>query len=113
MRDNSCATTCRAGMEKGIVLNKDYYLDIHSLMKYPLSRHDAKLYSKQVNLPLPTKKQLQLLADNIEMVTESLLRAGLGDYLFIGNLVQECWTRRASEQNSETERRRVVFIVPV
>ena len=113
LRDNSTANICRIGEEKGIILDEKYYLDTTSLIKYPLNLQDAKRYSKQLNMLLPTKKQLQLLADNIAIVIESLRQIGYRDYMFIDNLFQECWTRRNSSCLKKDERRRVFFIMPV
>lgn len=113
LRDNSTASTCRTGQEKGIILDDKYYLDTTSLIKYPLNLQDAKRYSKQLNMLLPTKKQLQLLADNITIVIESLRQIGYHDYMFIDNLFQECWTRRNVSNLNKDERRRVFFIMPV
>ena len=113
LRDNSTVATCRNGLQKGIMLNDKYYLDTASLIKCPLSLQDAKQSSKQVKIPLPTKRQLQMLADNLEIVIEKLRFLGYGDYLFLGNLLQECWSRRSLKQNFTGERRRVFFIAPI
>ena len=113
LRDNSAASTCRTGQEKGIILDEKHYLDTTSLVKYPLNLQDAKRYSKQQNMLLPTKKQLQLLADNIAVVIDRLRQIGYHDYLLTDNLLQECWTRRNVSNLNKNERRRVFFIMPV
>ena len=113
LRDNSTASTCRTGQEKGIILDEKHYLDTTSLVKYPLNLQDAKRYSKQQNMLFPTKKQLQLLADNIAIVIARLRQIGYHDYLLADNLLQECWTRCNVSNLNKNERRRVFFIMPV
>jgi hypothetical protein len=61
LRDNSTASTCRTGQEKGIILDEKHYLDTTSLVKYPLNLQDAKRYSKQQNMLFPTKNNCNCL----------------------------------------------------
>ncbi len=111
MRDNSSMSLSRAGQEIGIALNKDYYMDIDSLLTTPISHQEAKLYGKQLKMNLPNKKMLRLLAKNQNIINNSLLSIGRGDCLILGDVCKVFWASRSDEP--ETDRRRVIFIRPV
>ena len=111
MRDNRHAAFSRAGQEIGIILSSDYYVDIVSLLSTPISHKEAKQYSKQLKLNLPSKKMLRLLADNQDIVNNSLLSIGRGDCLILGNVNDDFWTSRSNLP--ETDRRKVLFIRPI
>lgn len=113
MRNNQCSALCRGGQEKGIVLNDKYYLHIDSLFTARLSRPEAQKYGKMLKFPLPTQKQIMLLADNIEKINGSLRQVGLGDCMLFGDMLHEFWTRRAAVNQPDDERRRVIFILPI
>ena len=89
MRNNQCSALCRGGQEKGIVLNDKYYLHIDSLFTARLSRPEAQKYGKMLKFPLPTKKQIMLLADNVEKINGSLRQVGLGDCMLFGDMLRE------------------------
>lgn len=111
MRNNRFDACSRLGQEVGIVLNKDYYLDTTSFLSTPISMEEAKRYSKILKLNLPTKKLLKLLAANQEIVNNSLIAAGKGNYLLLGDVFKAFWTTRANCKT--TEKRRVLFIKPI
>jgi hypothetical protein len=111
LRDSRCATLSRAGQEIGITLNSEYYVDIDSLLTTPVSHEEAKQYGKQLKLNLPHKKMLRLLAENQNVVNNSLLAIGRGDCLFLGDVTQGFWTSRSN--NPKSDRRKVLFIKQV
>ena len=111
MRDKRCQASSPAGQEVGIVLNKDYYVDIASILTTPVSHEDAKKYGRQLKLNLPSKKLIRILADNQETVNNSLLSIGRGDCLLLGEITGQFWIQRSN--NAVSDKRNVIFIVPV
>ena len=111
MRDKHCAALSRAGQEIGIALNSEYYMDIDSLLTTPVSHDEAKQYGKQLKLNLPNKKLMRLLAENQNVVNNSLLAIGRGDCLILGDVTQGFWTSRSN--NPKSDRRKVLFIKSV
>lgn len=98
----------RSGQEIGILLNENYYLDIASLLKTPVSYEEARQYSKREKFNLPDKKLMKLLVDNLDVINNSLIIAGRGDCLLFGDITKSFWTQRAVKK--ESERRGVLFI---
>lgn len=111
MRNNSYAALSHSGQEIGIVLNDDYYMDIDSLLTTPVSHREAKQYSKQLKLNLPSKKMLRLLSDKRDVINNSLLSIGRGDCLILGNISDDFWTSRSNLPDKD--KRKVLFIRPV
>lgn len=112
MRDNNnSAENPRIGA-KGIVISQDFYVDIDSMLKTPVSREEALSYRQRLQMMLPTKKQLNLIFQNIEKVNQSLHILGRGDYMLFQNMHQDFWTVR-NDRKEEKERRRVLLVVPL
>ena len=111
MRDEHCAALSRSGQEIGIALNSKYYVDIDSLLTTPVSHDEAKQYGKQLKLNLPNKKLMRLLAENQNIVNNSLLAIGRGDCLILGDVTKDFWTSKSNLP--KTDRRKVLFIKPV
>ena len=98
---------------KGIFVNEEYYLDIDSILKTPVSKKEAQVYGRQMNMMLPTKKQMRLIEQNLEIINNSLLSIGRGDCLLLGAVVKDFWTRYAKTADSGIERRSVLFLVQI
>lgn len=111
MRDNHCESSSHCGQEIGIVLNKDYYVDIASILTTPVSHAEAIRYGKLLQVSLPNKKMMRLLADNVEIVNNSLLAIGRRDCLILGDVCKKFWTSHSDCE--KTDRRGVIFIRPV
>lgn len=97
---------------KGIVLNQNFYVDLDSMIKSPVSKKEALLYGRKMNILLPTKKQMQIISRNINVINESLLGIGRGDCLLFDNIHKDFWTRCGNQANND-ERRRVLFVAPL
>jgi hypothetical protein len=113
LRNNRCSAHCCRGQEKGIVVSDKYYLHLDSLLTVPISKSEARDYGKRMKFPLPTKKQMQLLADNLERINMSLIQIGRGDCLLFKDTLETFWTSRESVKRPPDERRGVVFILPI
>lgn len=97
---------------KGIVLNQKFYVDLDSMIKTPISKEEALIYSRKMNILLPTERQMNVIRRNINVINTSLLGIGRGDcLLFDDHIHDEFWTRCSEEVGSE--RRRVLFIAPI
>ncbi len=73
-RDNQFSAMQPNLRAKGIFVNEEYYLDIDSILKTPVSKKEAQVYGRQMNMMLPTKKQMRLIEQNLEIINNSLLR---------------------------------------
>ena len=112
LRNNQCSAVQTAVKTKGILISEEYYLDIDSLLKTPVTKAEALSYGKRLKLRLPTKKQILLLENQAEKVNNSLLSIGRGDCLLLGNILNNFWTL-CDNVSSSSERRGVLFLVPV
>jgi hypothetical protein len=98
---------------KGIILNQKFYVDLDSMIKTPISKEEALIYSRKMNILLPTERQMNVIRRNINIINESLLGIGRGDcLLFDDHIRNEFWTR-CGNQTADGERRRVLFIAPI
>lgn len=113
LRNNQCSPTPAQIPTKGILVDDAYYLDIDSILKTPISKKEAVFYGKQMKMLLPTKKQMQKLEQNLETINNSLLSIGRGDCMLFGTLRKEFWTRCDKPADITTERRGVLFLVPI
>ena len=111
MRDSHCPGLSRCGNEIGITINNEYYVDIDSLLNTPVSHEEAKQYGKQLKLKLPNKKMIRLLAENQDIINNSLLAIGRRDCLILGDVAKDFWTSKSNLP--KTDRRKVLFIKPV
>lgn len=112
MRDNNYPMEKALAAAKGIVISRNYYMDIDSMMKTPVSREEALSYGQKLQMNLPTKRQLDLITKNMEKISQSLHAIGRGDYMLFYDMQQDFWTASDDKKN-EKERRRVVFIAPL
>lgn len=113
LRNNQCSAAPAQIPTKGILVDKAHYLDIDSMLKTPISKKEAVVYGKQMKMLLPTKKQMQELEQNLETINNSLLSIGRGDCMLLGTLREMFWTRCAKPTDTATERRGVLFLVPI
>jgi len=113
LRNNQCSPTPALVPTKGILVDEAYYLDIDSILKTPVSKKEAVFYGKQLNMLLPTKRQMRKLEQNLETINNSLLSIGRGDCMLFGTLRKAFWTRCDKPVNTATERRGVLFLVPI
>ena len=109
LKNNELSHSSRNGFEKGILLNKRFYLDLDSLLRYPVTLETALAFSEKLKHALPTSKQLAMLERHIEKVNMQLLECDRGDCLVTGTLSKEYWVRGVESD----ERRRMLFILPV
>ncbi len=109
LKNNELSTSSRNGLEKGILLNKRFYLDLESLLRYPVTLETALAFSEKLKHALPTCKQLEMLERHLEKVNMQLLACDRGDCLVTGNLSKEYWVRGMESG----ERRRMLFILPM
>ncbi|MEE6206807.1 MAG: hypothetical protein VZR95_01985 [Alphaproteobacteria bacterium] len=109
LKNNELSTSSRNGLEKGILLNKRFYLDLESLLRYPVTLETALAFSEKLKHALPTCKQLEMLERHLEKVNMQLLACDRGDCLVTGNLSKEYWVRGMESG----ERRRMLFILPI
>lgn len=112
MRDNNYPMQKDLATAKGIVISRNYYMDIDSMVKTPVSREEALSYGQKLQMNLPTKRQLDLITKNMEKINQSLHAIGRGDYMLFYDMQQDFWTVSDDKKN-EKERRRVVFIAPL
>ena len=96
----------------GVVVDDKYYLDLHCSLRASVSKEEAENYSKRCKLLLPTEKQLEILAANIENVNHNLRLLGQQDYLLPANLKESFWFRGQQNKNADL-RRKVLFIIPI
>ena len=113
LRNHQCTAVNTEECVKGILVSPEYYLDIDSLLKTPVSKKEALLYGHRLNMVLPTKKQMRLIEANLETINNSLLRIGRGDCLLLGAILTQFWTRFERVETSPQERRGVLFLAPV
>lgn len=113
LRNNQCSPTPAQIPTKGILVDDAYYLDIDSLIKTPVSKSEAMSYGKQLKMLLPTQKQMRKLEQNLETINNSLLSIGRGDCMLFGTLRKAFWTRCDKPVDAATERRGVLFLVPI
>lgn len=113
LRNNRCSPIKTATCVKGILISPEYYLDIDSLLKTPISREEAVLYGRSLKMSLPTKKQMRLLEQHLDTINNSLLSIGRGDCLLLGALLHRFWTRFEKTSLQPEERRGVLFLVPL
>lgn len=112
LRNNELSSPKMPIKAKGIVLNQKFYVDLDSMIKTPISKDEALVYGRKMNILLPTERQMNVIKRNINIINESLLGIGRGDCLLFDDHIQdEFWTRRSEEAGSE--RRRVLFIAPI
>lgn len=109
LKNNEFSPSSRNGLEKGILINKRFYLDLDSLLRYPVTHETAMAFSEKLNHALPTSKQLEMLERHLEKINMQLLACDRGDCLVTGNLSKEYWVRGMESD----ERRRMLFILPV
>ena len=110
LKDNECTESAFCGYEKGIILNDKFYLDLDSLIKYPVTLDIAQAFSHKFNHRLPTAEQMTLLEKNLEKINSQLLACGLGECMVMGNLQQEYWLQNSVANGND--KRRMLFIVP-
>lgn len=113
LRNNQCSSAQNEACIKGILISAEYYLDIDSLLKTPISKKEALLYGQRMKMSLPTKKQMRLLEQHLETINSSLLRIGRGDCLLLGTILSQFWTRFEKATPAFDERRGVLFLVPI
>ena len=113
LRNHHCSPVKTEEGVKGILVSSEYYLDIDSLLKTPISKQEAVLYGRKLNMVLPTKKQLRLLEEHLETINNSLLNIGRGDCMLFGALGQQFWTRCEKAKTAPAERRSVLFLAPI
>ena len=113
LQNNQCSPFPDRMKVKGIMVEKNLYLDIDSILKTPVSKQEALLYGRGMNLMLPTKKQMRLIEKNLEKINNSLLSIGRGDCLLLGAIIKDFWTRCEKSNNLPSERRFVLFLVPI
>ena len=111
LKDNKCTRSAFLGYEKGIILSDKFYLDLDSLIKYPVTLETAQAFSRKLNHQLPTAKQMTLLEKNLETINHQLLACGLGECMVMGNLQQEYWLKNSVPNGKD--KRRMLFIVPL
>ena len=94
------------------IYNVEKYLSmcIDSLLKTPVSKKEALLYGRSLNMSLPTKKQMRLIEEHLETINNRLLSIGRGDCMLLGAIVSLFWTRF---ENRPDERRKVLFLAPI
>ena len=109
LKNNELSSSSQHGFEKGILLSKRFYLDLDSLLRYPVTLETALAFSEKLKHALPTLKQLEMLERHLEEVNMQLLACDRGDCLVTGNLSKEYWVRGMESD----ERRRMLFILPV
>ncbi|MBO6281876.1 MAG: hypothetical protein J6N49_05035 [Alphaproteobacteria bacterium] len=109
LKNNELSSSSRNGLEKGILLNKRFYLDLDSLLRYPVTFETAMAFCEKLKHALPTGKQLDMLERHLETVNMQLLACDRGDCLVTGNLSREYWVRGEEAEG----RRRMLFILPV
>lgn len=112
MRNNQTSTEKPQIGTKGIVISKDFYVDLDSMVKTPVSREEALSYGKKLQMSLPTKRQLDLISKNVEAINQSLHAVGRGDYMLFQSMQQDFWAVR-NDKKDEKERRKVLFVVPL
>ena len=112
MRNNETSTKKPLIGTKGIVVSKDFYVDLDSMVKTPVSREEALSYGKKLQMSLPTKRQLDLISKNVEAINQSLHAVGRGDYMLFQSMQQDFWAVR-NDKKDEKERRKVLFVVPM
>ena len=112
LRNNQSSPVQTAVKIKGILVSEEYYLDIDSLLKTPVSKTEALNYGRRLNLRLPTKKQIQWLESQAQIVNNRLLSIGRGDCLLLGNILNEFWTL-CDSVDANPQRRGVLFLVPL
>lgn len=112
LRDNQFSAPRMRIPAKGIVLDQDFYVDLDSMIKSPVSKKEALHYGRKMNILLPTKKQMQVICQNINIINESLLGIGRGDCLLFDDIHKDFWTRCGGRAN-DSERRRVLFVAPM
>lgn len=112
LHDNKILAANKYVRAVGIVISEDFYIDIDSMLKTPISKQEALSYGHKMKMKLPTKRQLGLIQQNMETVNQSLHAIGHGDYMLLGNIYQAFWTIR-NESKDEKERRRVLFVAPL
>lgn len=113
LRNHRCSPVKTEECVKGILVSPEYYLDIDSLLKTPVSKQEAVRYGKQLKMTLPTKKQMRLLEQHLETINNRLLSIGRGDCLLLGAILQQFWTRFEKATFSPEERRGVLFLAPI
>lgn len=112
MRNSKISTEKPLIGTKGIVISKDFYVDLDSMVKTPVSREEALSYGKKLQMKLPTKRQIDLICKNIEKINQSLHAVGRGDYMLFQNMQQDFWTAN-NDARDKMERRKVLFVVPL
>lgn len=112
LHDNKILAAGKYVRAIGIVISKDFYIDIDSMLKTPISKKEAISYGRRMKMKLPTKSQLGLIQQNIETVNQSLHAIGHGDYMLLGNICSDFWMLR-NEAKDEKERRRVLLVAPI
>ncbi|MBR6356239.1 MAG: hypothetical protein IKR92_05240 [Alphaproteobacteria bacterium] len=110
LRNHQCSAVKTEECIKGILVSPEYYLDIDSLLKTPISKKEALLYGRSLNMLLPTKKQMHLIEEHLETINNRLLSIGRGDCMLLGAIVNQFWTRF---ENRPDERRKVLFLAPI
>ncbi|MBQ9271465.1 MAG: hypothetical protein IJ218_04285 [Alphaproteobacteria bacterium] len=113
LRNNQCSSEQTKVRAKGVLVDESHYLDIDSILKTPVSKQEALLYGQQLKMKLPTKKQMQQIEKNLEIINNSLLRIGRGDCMLLGEILQQFWTRYEKTTDSVGKRRCVLFLVPI
>lgn len=110
LRNHQCSAVKTEECVKGILVSSEYYLDIDSLLKTPISKQEALRYGRSLNMLLPTKKQMRLIEEHLETINNRLLSIGRGDCMLLGAIVSQFWTRF---ENRPDERRKVLFLAPI
>ena len=113
LRNNQCSSVQTQVLAKGILVDDAHYLDIDSLLKTPVSKEEALFYGRRLNMPLPTKKQMRVLEQNLETINNRLLSIGRGDCMLFGTIQKNFWTRCEKRLATQNERRGVLFLVPI